>query len=441
MEFKAVMFDPHDRKNVRRFLRFPKKLYPKQHLMQDPDTEAAILSGTHLLSHYFTVYPFLASDAEGHTAARCILTVYPGRPCAYIGFFECIENAAAARCVFAAAEKKAAECGCNAVTGPVDASFWIRYRLKTNSFAQPPYTGEPYNLPYYEAFFLENGYAVSGTYVSNRYGTVPQGFLNKKNLRRLRYFTENGYVICSPEKETFDKCLHEIYRMLMPLYADFQTFSQITEEEFCALYAGMKYAADYRMVKIAYQNGRAVGFFVTLPNYGNAAAGRLTLPKLVRIRRIKKAPRDQILLYLGADPAHPGLGKALSECILRELCERQAVSVGALIRKGKVTGSYFSRLITEQYTYALYEKPLHLDVYAEIFNDLDQIQIGDEMRLIDCDAQRTTYTYIVSEYKIAEPDQVEVLNDYGDNRLTVISCTDDGTQRQVVVGLLQTSGK
>ena len=80
-------------------------------------------------------------------------------------------------------------------------------------------------------------------------------------------------------------------------------------------------------------------------------------------------------------------------------------------------------------------------IYAEFFNDLDQIQIGDEMRLIDCDAQRTTYTYIVSEYKIAEPDQVEVLNDYGDNRLTVISCTDDGTQRQVVVGLLQTSGK
>jgi sortase A len=30
-----------------------------------------------------------------------------------------------------------------------------------------------------------------------------------------------------------------------------------------------------------------------------------------------------------------------------------------------------------------------------------------------------------------------VLNDYGDDRLTVISCTDDGTQRQVVVGILK----
>ena len=76
-------------------------------------------------------------------------------------------------------------------------------------------------------------------------------------------------------------------------------------------------------------------------------------------------------------------------------------------------------------------------IYAEIFNDLDQIQIGDEMYLVDNDANRTRYLYIVTEYKIVDPKQVEVLNDYGDNRLTVISCTDDGTQRQVVVGILK----
>ena len=76
-------------------------------------------------------------------------------------------------------------------------------------------------------------------------------------------------------------------------------------------------------------------------------------------------------------------------------------------------------------------------IYAEIFNELDQIQIGDEMYLVDVDEKRTRYCYIVTEYKIVEPKQVEVLNDYGDNRLTVISCTDDGTQRQVVVGILK----
>lgn len=77
-------------------------------------------------------------------------------------------------------------------------------------------------------------------------------------------------------------------------------------------------------------------------------------------------------------------------------------------------------------------------IYAEIFNDLDLIQIGDEMYLVDIDEKRTRYCYIVTEYKIVEPNQVEVLNNYEDNRLMVISCTDDGTQRQVVIGILNT---
>lgn len=76
-------------------------------------------------------------------------------------------------------------------------------------------------------------------------------------------------------------------------------------------------------------------------------------------------------------------------------------------------------------------------IYAEIFNDLDQIRIGDEMYLIDTDENHTQYCYIVTEYKIVEPKQVEVLNDYSDDRLTVISCTDDGTMRQVVVGIIK----
>ncbi len=73
-------------------------------------------------------------------------------------------------------------------------------------------------------------------------------------------------------------------------------------------------------------------------------------------------------------------------------------------------------------------------IYDEVFNDLDQIQIGDEMYLVDNDENRTKYLYVVTEYKIVEPNQVDILRDFGDTRITVVSCTDDGSQRQVVVG-------
>ncbi|MBP5362071.1 MAG: class D sortase [Ruminococcus sp.] len=76
-------------------------------------------------------------------------------------------------------------------------------------------------------------------------------------------------------------------------------------------------------------------------------------------------------------------------------------------------------------------------IYAEIFNDLDKIEIGDEMYLVDIDEKRTRYLYVVTEYKTVEPNETWVLNDFGDNRLTVISCTDDGKHRQVVVAEYQ----
>lgn len=69
-------------------------------------------------------------------------------------------------------------------------------------------------------------------------------------------------------------------------------------------------------------------------------------------------------------------------------------------------------------------------IYAEVFNGLNQIQIGDEMYLIDIDDKKTRYTYVVTDYDIVDSHAVEVLNDYGDDRLTVISCTDDGEGRR-----------
>ena len=53
------------------------------------------------------------------------------------------------------------------------------------------------------------------------------------------------------------------------------------------------------------------------------------------------------------------------------------------------------------------------------------------------DVDKIQYTYVVTEYKIVDPHEITVLDDYGDDRLTVISCTDDGEYRQVVIGKLR----
>lgn len=73
-------------------------------------------------------------------------------------------------------------------------------------------------------------------------------------------------------------------------------------------------------------------------------------------------------------------------------------------------------------------------IYAEIFNEMKHIEIGMEMYLIDNDEKRTEYVYTVTENFIVDPSETWVLDDFGDDRITIVTCTDDGTQRQIVVG-------
>lgn len=71
-------------------------------------------------------------------------------------------------------------------------------------------------------------------------------------------------------------------------------------------------------------------------------------------------------------------------------------------------------------------------LYKEYFNNLKNAEVGMQINLYDLEKQ--CYTYSVTEMFIVEPSEVWVLDDCGDDRVTLITCTDDGTQRRVVIG-------
>ena len=75
-------------------------------------------------------------------------------------------------------------------------------------------------------------------------------------------------------------------------------------------------------------------------------------------------------------------------------------------------------------------------IYKEFFNNLKNVQKGMEIYLYDKSKNR--YTYVVTDSFIVNPDGTWILNDFEDVRVTIVTCTDDGTQRQVVVGKMTT---
>ena len=112
------------------------------------------------------------------------------------------------------------------------------------------------------------------------------------------------------------------------------------------------------MVKMAYYEGKAVGFFISVPNYGNTVYGHLRLRDMPEILARKKKPDSYVMLYMGVDPGHRGLGKAFAEAIRRELKAQRVPSVGALIRRGNGNKDYVGQLIDFKYEYVLLERKI-----------------------------------------------------------------------------------
>lgn len=354
MVFKCIKFE-QEKKYIKDFLDLPKMLYGKKDNMENPGEVEALLRGNHPLSKYFIMNKFLIYGNQ-KVVGRFVITKYDGDDTAYFGFFECINDKKVAAYLFEEAYKYARDNGYAKIVGPVDASFWIKYRIKINLFENMPYTGEPYNKDYYLELFKENGFEVCHHYTSNIYNKV----VSDEPLYDDRYvaFLGKGYEIISPKIEDFDKIVKELYDLLTVLYSDFPVYKDVSYEDFAKVFSDYRYIINMSMVKMAYYEGKAVGFFISVPDYGNKVYHLKNIFNLLKVLRIKKKPKRYVMLYMGVDQEHRGLGKALVGSIMEELRKNGLSSVGALARDGKVTQKYGEEHIEQCCEYALLEKPI-----------------------------------------------------------------------------------
>ena len=72
----------------------------------------------------------------------------------------------------------------------------------------------------------------------------------------------------------------------------------------------------------------------------------------------------------------------------------------------------------------------HRTTYGAPFNRIDELEPGDEILITTLQG---AFRYEVSEQLIVSPDQVEVLDDFGDNRLTLTACHPKYSARQRII--------
>ncbi|MDO4283079.1 MAG: hypothetical protein Q4D02_05510 [Clostridia bacterium] len=346
-----------DKKYIHDFLSLPKKLYSKDEMMQNIEEERKILENRHILSKYFRIKKFLVYQGK-EVVARCIVTFYDQDDISYIGFFECIDDLKCAKSLFDYVFEFVKKQGYKTLIGPVDASFWIKYRLKVNLFDKKPYTGEPYNKDYYLKLFQENGFDEKIKYVSNIFDVIPKDYVDETMKKRYQMFVERDYKIISPSKKDFLKCVNEIYDLIIELYKDFPVFKYIEREDFVELFSYYKAILNFDMVKLAYYDNKAVGFFLSVPNYHNRLYGKLNILDKLKILKDKKTLKSYVLLYMGVKREHVGLGKAIAYTILENAKKNEYCTIGALIKSGKTNEMYLKDKIENKYEYILLEKKL-----------------------------------------------------------------------------------
>lgn len=345
-----------EKKYVKEFIGLTKKLYRKGNIENSKEIKK-ILEEKHPLSKYFKIYKFLIYKNQ-KVVGRFAVTTYPNDKTAYIGFFECINDNEVAKYLFDIAREFAKKNNYEKIIGPVNASFWIKYRLKINMFNQIPYTGEPYNKEYYLKMFLDNNYNIIEHYTSNIYKTVDYDYENEKYFNRYAEFINKGYKIESPDMKDFDKLLKELYFLLTELYKDFPIYKNLSEEDFVKIFSNYRKIMNSDMIKFAYYNDKLVGFYISMPNYQNMIYN-FNLFNFIKILKQKKKPNEYVMLYMGVAQEHRGLGKAMVYSIMTELKKSGLPSIGALARDGKVTQNYVKELIEDKYEYALLEANLN----------------------------------------------------------------------------------
>lgn len=337
---------------IEEFINLYHRLYSKKEFMQKDLELRQLLCNSHIFSKYFTLRKFLVYK-ENIVVSRIVVTFYENDNNAYFGFFESENDAEAVKVLFDEVGKAVKQEKKENIIGPVNASFWIGYRLKVNNFNELPYLGEPYNKEYYYDLLKQVEFWDYEKYYTNFYNKPSKKYSNVKTNKRYEYFKKNNYELRTLEDfENKDDVNSILYDMFIDLYKNFPIFKWISKEDYIS-YLGNNYKiCDYKMQKLFYYNGEPVAFCVTFPNYSNLFLQNTKLAKLQILKRKLKS-KQYIITYMGVIKQHAGLGLAMVDQVIEDIKVKNAYPIGALMKSGKATAKYIKEEIIKQNEYVL----------------------------------------------------------------------------------------
>lgn len=319
--------------------------------------DASLLRPDHPFLGFGTWRAFVTTRRD-RPVARLVASIDPrqhvsGRAVGAVGFIAG-QDAEALILTIEAAVRWLAGAGAVVVRCPVQLATWFGHRAVVDGLPEDggsaPFVMEPRNGPGLAEAIRAAGFAEAHRAVSYEvdHGRAIAG--SERGLARLRRagFRDRSLDLARPEED-----LHRLHRLSAAIFAEAWGYSDVSFEEFMALYGPLVAMVDPQLVRIVESEaGEAVGFVFAMLD--QAGPGRGLLDRTTWERRI-------VVKTIGVLPAVrrecAGVGSALVALVHeRARALGSAGGVHALMAEGSSAHRASAKWGTQFRTYATFER-------------------------------------------------------------------------------------
>lgn len=317
-----TLVEVKDKSTARQFLRFPISLYHKDKNYirpLDTDVNKVFDPSQNKFFRNGELIRWVLKDQDSKPVGR-IAAFYDTKtaknneqPTGGIGFFECINDQAAANTLFDAAKNWLEEKGMEAMDGPInfgDRDRW--WGLLVNGFYPPNYC-QNYNFPYYQELFGNYGFKVYFEQYTYYRPISSEGMDPSIKQRADRISKNLSYTFKTLRKKEMNKFAEDFRIIYNKAWTKHSGVKPITKMHAELLIKNMKPILDEKLMWFAYYNDEPVAFFLMLPELNQIFKhlnGKLDLIGKLKVvyYKLTKHVTKAFGIIFGIVPEHQGKG-------------------------------------------------------------------------------------------------------------------------------------
>ncbi len=290
-----------------------------------------------------------------------------GTPVGTIGFFECVNDSAVAGDLMdSAIHWLRDEHGIRRIWGPMNFDIWHSYRLMTRGFEDSPFSGEPYNKPYYQALF--EGYGFAARHHWHSIEITGRDALDKTIApvaSSYQKLIDRGYRFEPTGRGKLKDNLRKFYSLVTSSFSENLGFTPISFTEFEQLCTASWRAFHPRLLTFVYNgNNDLVGFSGAFLDLSEVIRGKSgTHGLLAKLKFFtSRGTTNRILFYLCGSVSNDttkkaDFGRAVFYNTIRNILNEgyETVMIALMSRAGAMARLAGGHIIAPQRQYTLYE--------------------------------------------------------------------------------------